>query len=72
MSLFRRRLVVSGLLASAALATTPALAQETPPAPAPDNQANNQADNGDIVITALKRSDTLQNVPISVQALGTQ
>ena len=70
MSLFRRRLVVSGLLASAALAATPALAQDAPPAP--DNQANNQPDNGDIVITALKRSETLQNVPISVQALSTK
>ena len=70
MSLLRRRLAVSGLLASAALAATPALAQDAPPAP--DSQANNQADNGDIVITALKRSDTLQNVPISVQALSTK
>ena len=70
MSLLRRRLAVSGLLASAALAATPALAQDAPPAP--DSQANNQADNGDIIITALKRSDTLQNVPISVQALSTK
>jgi outer membrane receptor protein involved in Fe transport len=70
MSLLRRRLAVSGLLASAALAATPALAQDAPPAP--DSQANNQADNGDIIITALKRSDSLQNVPISVQALSTK
>jgi|APAra7269096661_1048516.scaffolds.fasta_scaffold00058_165 outer membrane receptor protein involved in Fe transport len=68
--LFGRRLAVSALLASAALAATPALAQDAPPAP--DNQANNQPDNGDIVITALKRSETLQNVPISVQALSTK
>jgi outer membrane receptor protein involved in Fe transport len=68
--LFGRRLAVSALLASAALAATPALAQDTPPAP--DNQANNQPDNGDIIITALKRSDSLQNVPISVQALSTK
>lgn len=70
MSLLRRRLAVSGLLASAALAATPALAQDAPPAP--DSQANNQPDNGDIIITALKRSDSLQNVPISVQALSTK
>jgi outer membrane receptor protein involved in Fe transport len=68
--LFGRRLAVSALLASAALAATPALAQDAPPAP--DNQANNQPDNGDIIITALKRSDSLQNVPISVQALSTK
>jgi outer membrane receptor protein involved in Fe transport len=72
MSLLRRRLAISGLLASAALAATPALAQEAPPTPASDSQADNQDDNGDIVITALKRSDTLQNVPISVQALSTK
>ena len=70
MSLLRRRLAVSGLLASAALAATPAMAQDAPPAP--DSQANNQPDNGDIIITALKRSDSLQNVPISVQALSTK
>jgi outer membrane receptor protein involved in Fe transport len=68
--LFGRRLAVSALLASAALAATPALAQDAPPAP--DSQANNQPDNGDIIITALKRSDSLQNVPISVQALSTK
>jgi outer membrane receptor protein involved in Fe transport len=68
--LFGRRLAVSALLASAALAATPAMAQDAPPAP--DSQANNQPDNGDIIITALKRSDSLQNVPISVQAIGTR
>jgi outer membrane receptor protein involved in Fe transport len=68
--LIGRRLAVSALLASAALAATPATAQSAPPAP--DNQANNQPDNGDIIITALKRSDSLQNVPISVQALSTK
>ena len=68
--LFGRRLAVSALLASAALATTPALAQNAPPAS--DSQADNQPDNGDIIITALKRSDSLQNVPISVQALSTK
>ncbi|WP_066812424.1 TonB-dependent receptor [Sphingomonas asaccharolytica] len=68
--LFGRRLAVSALLASAALAATPAMAQDAPPAP--DSQANNQPDNGDIIITALKRSDSLQNVPISVQALSTK
>ncbi|HEX7849568.1 MAG TPA: TonB-dependent receptor [Sphingomonas sp.] len=68
--LIGRRLAVSALLASAALAATPAMAQNAPPAP--DSQANNQPDNGDIIITALKRSDSLQNVPISVQALSTK
>ncbi len=72
MSLFRRRLAVSALLASAAFAAVPAFAQDAPPAPQPDSQASNEAQNGDIIITALKRADSLQNVPISVQALGTQ
>ncbi len=66
-----------GLLASTALAT-PALAQDPQPqatAPPPTTQ---QAQNGEgadpteIIITATKREENLQNVPISVQALGTR
>jgi iron complex outermembrane receptor protein len=61
------------LLASTMLCAgggTAALAQETtPPAPA----APAAGDNEDVIIvTAQKRSENLQHVPISIQALGTQ
>ncbi|MEG3175528.1 TonB-dependent receptor [Sphingomonas sp. RB3P16] len=60
------RTVVLALLSSAALAA-PALAQTAPPEP-----VATPSDNGDIIVTATKRSETLQSVPISVQALSTK
>ena len=68
------------LLASTALAS-PALAQTTEPATAgeapapaaeaaPPAQVNEGLDQSEIVITATKREENLQNVPISVQAIG--
>src|SRR5947199_2365393 len=44
-----------------------------PPAPVQQAQANaNAPDQTEIVITATKREENLQNVPISVQAIGTR
>ena len=63
----RRRTALSALLVTAGFAAGPAFAQSAPPA---DPQAQPAAENGDIIITALKRNDTLQSVPISVQALS--
>ncbi|WP_152663912.1 TonB-dependent receptor [Sphingomonas sp. SRS2] len=48
----------------AATALTPSFAQSTP--------AEEIADNGDIVVTATKRAENLQDVPQSIQAFGTQ
>ena len=59
---FRRALSAS-LLATSALAA-PALAQDTPAADA--------ANDGEIVVTAQKRAENLQDVPISIQALGAE
>jgi iron complex outermembrane recepter protein len=67
------------LLASTALSGT-ALAQDTdPPATGEGSGAADQGDRGagqsddtDIIITATKREENLQDVPISIQALGTQ
>jgi len=69
------RSALLGLLASTALAT-PAFAQTPPvtgtaPAPAPAPAAEG-ADQSEIIITATKREENLQNVPISVQAIGTK
>ncbi len=67
------RSALLGLLASTALAT-PAFAQTPPatgtaPAPAPAAEGTDQTE---IIITATKREENLQNVPISVQAIGTK
>ena len=59
------RAVLASLMASSALAAAPALAQDTP--------KDGDASNADvIVVTAQKRSENMQNVPISIQALGTK
>ncbi|WP_029623350.1 hypothetical protein [Sphingomonas elodea] len=63
-----RCVVRSLLLASTMLAAAPALAQQQ----APETEAAPPADSNEIVVTAQKRSESLQNVPISIQALGTQ
>src|SRR6188472_1352922 len=74
------RALALGLLATTALAT-PALAQNTqgatgttpPPEPVRQAQANaNVPDQSEIIITATKREENVQNVPINVIALGTR
>ncbi len=60
-----RTKALAALFASTLLATTPALAQDAPAAD--DNGAP-----ADIVVTATKRSESLQKVPISITALGTE
>ena len=68
---FYRRAAYSALLASAAFTAFPALAQTAPPADAAA-PASNQDNASDIVITATKRSESLQNVPIAVSVLTTK
>ncbi|ANC86907.1 TonB-dependent receptor [Sphingomonas sp. NIC1] len=63
---------------AAALLATPAMAQTAPAdAPqsaaaetSPDTSATPPQDNGDIVVTARRRSETLQSVPIAVTAFS--
>ncbi|MBN8502245.1 MAG: TonB-dependent receptor, partial [Sphingomonadales bacterium] len=59
-----RRATFAALFTSTALIAMPALAQDAAPA--------DEADDTEIVVTAQKRSESLQNVPISIQAIGTQ
>lgn len=64
------------LLAGTALCQ-PALAQsgpnDTPPTPAQQSASDGQEpDTTEIVVTAQKREENLQNVPISIQAIGTR
>jgi len=63
-----RRAVISGLLASTTL-SFPAMAQaqstQTTPSELPPDQ-------DEIVVTAQKRDENIQSVPISIQAIGTR
>ena len=66
MRIVRHRTLITALLATAALPAAPAFAQAAP-------QANDSAsDSDDIIVTAQKREENLQDVPISVQVLGTR
>jgi iron complex outermembrane receptor protein len=65
------RTAALALLTSTALAS-PALAEAAAQAPAPATVAPTQVDPNEIIITATKREENLQNVPISVQAIGTK
>ena len=65
MKIARTRTAFAALLASAAFIATPALAQTADGANADDG-------NDDIIVTAQKREESLQDVPISVQVLGTR
>ncbi len=56
------RSLVTTLLATSILASAPAFAQA----------AAEEAGPEDIIVTAQKRSESLQNVPISIQVLGTK
>lgn len=61
------------LMASAAFAATPAMAQDPAPAYAPAKATTAAAPEGgvaDIIVTAQRREQSLQNVPIAVTALG--
>ncbi len=58
------RALSASLLATTALAALPASAQDTPPA--------GDAAEGDIIVTAQKRAENLQDVPISIKALGAE
>ncbi len=61
---------ISALLATTILATAgPALAQQAAPATTP---VTKDAGLEEIVVTATKRSEKLQSVPISIQAFGTE
>jgi outer membrane receptor protein involved in Fe transport len=60
----RQSSTVAMLLASTLLTASPAFAQESAPA--------DEGDSTEIIVTATKRSESLQNVPISIQAFNTE
>lgn len=61
---FATRAVVSALLLSSATIAYPAMAQTA------TNPPNDSGD--DIVVTAQKREESMQDVPVSIQAIGTR
>ncbi|HSI18435.1 MAG TPA: TonB-dependent receptor [Sphingomonas sp.] len=66
------RTMLTALLASSALIAPPALAKDAPAPAAPAAQAPEQQPDAtvpDIIVTAQKRSESLQSVPISIVAL---
>jgi len=60
-----------GCAALAALIAAPASAQQAaPPAPAPAADAGASVGVGDIIVTAQKRAENVQKVPMSITAVG--
>lgn len=65
-----RRAALVAMLASAAFVASPAFAQDQDAETQAEPAAQEYGD--DIIVTAQKREENLQNVPISIQALGTR
>ena len=61
---------LSGAATLALLTATPVFAQTAAPAPAVEPAAADEANPGDIIVTAQKRSERLQNVPLAVTVVS--
>ena len=67
----QRKPLLAFLLSSSCLWAAPAIAQEAAGAPpAADAAANNESTVGDIVVTAQRREERLQNVPVAITAFS--
>jgi iron complex outermembrane receptor protein len=64
------RALLNAGAALAALIAAPVFAQDTPPAAAAPAEQAATAENGDILVTARRRSETLLTVPIAVTAFS--
>jgi len=73
MGIFHQNVCLSALAVSLALSATPTLAKGADAAKAPqaaDAQQDDAALPGDIIVTAQKRSENVQKVPLAVSVLG--
>ena len=68
----KRLIVALASTASVLTAAMPAVAQETRPAAAPATASPTDTDPNEIVVTAQRRSESIQAVPISITALSGQ
>lgn len=64
------RSTLSALFASTALITVPAVAQPGQPVASSPQAADDTGDGNVIIVTAQKRQENLQDVPISIQAIS--
>ena len=65
-----KTLYLSGAASLALLAATPAFAQTAAPAPAAEPATSDDTNPGDIIVTAQKRSERLQSVPLAVTVVS--
>ena len=72
---FANRRVIAAALATTAIGfALPAFAADEPQAAQADTQASDAAENGDsgaIIVTARRRSETLQSTPVAITAVNT-
>jgi outer membrane receptor protein involved in Fe transport len=67
-----RRATISALLASATMLALPAAAQDAATATTPADDTARSDFQDDIIVTAQKRDENIQDVAISIQAIGTR
>jgi outer membrane receptor protein involved in Fe transport len=71
-TLHSRSLLAIGVSAAALIGAAPALAQTAAPAPAPAQAAPANTTVGEIIVTAERRSESLQSTPVAVSAFNAQ
>ena len=58
------------LVGTATIATVPFASAQTAATPTADSSADSASDNGDIIVTAQRRSESTMNVPVAVSTMA--